>query len=169
MILETERLVLTPFADADGPDLYPLMSDDEVMAHLEVGGVEDPDEVNTAVASQAAATASGEACYWTVRMGGLVIGWAQLTEFDKRRHEAEIAIMLQQDARGSGYALEAMTAVLGFAATQGFKRLTARSQVGENRSETLLARLGFEQLGYVRGQIDRDGERRDWRLWAVEL
>ncbi len=169
MILETERLVLTPFSESDGADLYPLMSDDEVMAHLETDGVEDPDEVNLAVAAQAAATASGEMFYWTIRADGVLIGWAQVTECDKRRHQAEIAVMLHRDARGAGYAAEAMAAVVGFAATRGFRRLTARSQVGENRSEALLSRLGFEQLGYVRGQIDRDGERRDWRLWAVEL
>lgn len=171
MILLTERLVLTPFSDGDGPQLYPLMSDDEVMAHLETGGIEDPDEVDAAVAAKARAMAAGEAWYWTIRQPGAegLLGWAQVTEFDRRRHEAEITMMLQRDARGAGYARETMGAVLGYAATRGLRRLSARTQVGELRSETLLARLGFEQRGYRRGQIDREGERRDWRVWDVAL
>ena len=171
MILETERLILTPFSEADGPLLYPLMSDDEVMAHLETDGIEDPDEVDATVAAQARAMAAGEAWYWTIRPVGseTLLGWVQLSEFDKRHHQAELVLMLLRHARGAGYALETMTAVVGYAATRGLRRLTARTQVGENRSEVLLKALGFEQLGYVRGRIDRDSERRDWRLWMVDL
>lgn len=169
MILETERLTLTPFAEDDGPALYPLMSDAEVMANLEAHGVEDPDEVNAVVAGQVRAMAAGEAAYWAIRLDGRVIGWVQLADIDRRRRQAELAVLLLRDAHGQGFRREALTAVINHAAVQRFRRLTVRTKVGGLESDALLANLGFTQLGYARGHIDRDGERRDWRLWEVWL
>jgi RimJ/RimL family protein N-acetyltransferase len=33
----------------------------------------------------------------------------------------------------------------------------------------LLEKLGFEAEGYLRGHVERDGERRDCRLWGLLL
>jgi ribosomal-protein-alanine N-acetyltransferase len=171
MILETERLVLTPFQEGDGALLYPLMSDAEVMDHLEAEAIEDPDEVDATVAAQIEAMAAGQAVFWTIRQAaGPLIGWVQLSDIERRHRQAEVELVMHRAVRGQGLAAEALAAVLAYAATtEGLKRLTARSQVGENLSETLLRKLGFEQLGYVRGRIDRESERRDWRLWEVWL
>lgn len=171
MILETERLTLTPFTRDDSPLLYPMISDDEVMAHFETDGIEDPDEVDAVVAAQVAQMEEGSALYWAIRLSqtGAFLGWCQLSDIDRRRHHAEVILVLHRDAWGAGYAQEAMTAVANHAATQGLRTLAGRTQVGENRSEALMRKLGFEQQGYRRGHIDRDGERRDWRMWELTL
>jgi ribosomal-protein-alanine N-acetyltransferase len=62
-----------------------------------------------------------------------------------------------------------MVAVIAFAADLDIRRLSARTHVGNHRSESLLQHLGFEDEGMLRGYILRDGERRDCRLWGLLL
>jgi RimJ/RimL family protein N-acetyltransferase len=113
----------------------------------------------------------GEALYWSVRLsdGNRFVGSVDLTDIDRRHHRAEIGFVLARPVWGQGYGYEAVQAVLGHAATLGFRRLWARTQVGDNASEKLLTKLGFEVEGYMKGHVDRDGERRDCRLWGLLL
>ncbi|MDB5493730.1 MAG: acetyltransferase, family, partial [Phenylobacterium sp.] len=87
-----------------------------------------------------------------------------------RRHKrAEVGFMLGRQTWGQGYALEAMRAVIAFAASAGLRRLTARTHLGNRRSESLLEKLGFEAEGRLRGHVLRDGERRDCQLFGLLL
>ena len=171
MILETERLTMTPLVEADGPLVHPIMADPEVMAHWDVAEIEDPDVVNQVLASQMAAMDEDRAFYWAMRLTGdwTFLGLCDLSDIDWRHHRAEVGFILGKDSWGRGYAYEAMQAVMNFAVTQGIQRLWARTHVGNESSEKLLAKLGFEQEGYLRGHVDREGERRDVRLWGMLL
>jgi ribosomal-protein-alanine N-acetyltransferase len=170
MILHTERLVLLPLAAIDAPLLYPLMSDPEIMAHWDVSPITDPDLVDLIVERQAEQNRLGQAAYWTIgTKGGAFLGMCDLSDLDRWHNRAEVGFMLAKTAWGQGYAFEAMRAVLEYAATHGFKRLAARTHVGNIPSEKLLERLGFEIEGYLRGHVERDGERRDCRLWGLLL
>jgi ribosomal-protein-alanine N-acetyltransferase len=62
-----------------------------------------------------------------------------------------------------------MRAVVDHAAALGLNRLWARSHAGNERSERLLQRLGFEEEGYLRGHIQRGGERRDCKIFGLLL
>jgi ribosomal-protein-alanine N-acetyltransferase len=77
--------------------------------------------------------------------------------------------MLGRDAWGHGYAFEAMRTVVAFAGGHGIRKLTARTHLGNRRSEALLKRLGFQEEGLLRGHILKDGERRDCRLYGLLL
>ena len=77
--------------------------------------------------------------------------------------------LLGREAWGQGYALEAMRAVLSYAATLGLRRLAARTHLGNLRSDALLEKLGFEEEGLLRGHVLRDGEHRDCRLFGLLL
>lgn len=171
MILETERLTLTPVQEGDEVPIFPVIADAEVMAHLDRAGIDDPDEVADLVRQQIREMAEERAFYWTVRRNadGACLGVCELTDVDWRHHRAEIGLMLARQAWGQGFGREAMLAVLGHAAGLGFRRLWARTHVGHLASEALLTRLGFEQEGYLRGHVDRDGERGDCRLWGLLL
>ncbi|MDP1631470.1 MAG: GNAT family N-acetyltransferase [Caulobacter sp.] len=171
MILETERLILSPATQADAPLIHPILADPEVMAHMDGAAMDDPDLVDAFVGGRVAEMANGEALYWSVRhnASGAYLGSVDLSDIDRRHHRAELGFVLGRDAWGHGYGHEAVHAVLSHAATQGFKRVWARTQVGDNPSERLLLKLGFEDEGYLRGHTDRDGERRDFRLWGLLL
>ena len=77
--------------------------------------------------------------------------------------------MLGRDSWGQGYALEAMRAVMAFAASAGIRRLLARTHLGNRRSDALLTKLGFTEEGLLRGHVLRAGERRDCRLFGLLL
>jgi len=171
VILETERLTLTPLSEADRPLVHPIMADPEVMAHWDNAAIDDPDIIEQMLAGQMDAMADDKAFYWAMRLtaDGGFLGLCDLSDIDWRHHRAEVGFILGRDSWGQGYAYEAMQAVMNFAVTQGIQRVWARTQVGNEASEKLLLKLGFEQEGYLRGYVDREGERRDCRLWGMLL
>ena len=170
-ILETERLRLAPLAPGDADHLFPAMGDPEVMAYWDVSEVDDPDLVARIVQGQVDAMAEGKALYWIMRTldTGAFLGSCDLSEIDRWHRRAEVGFMLDREAWGQGYALEAMRTVVAFAATNGLRKLTARTHLGNRRSEVLLQKLGFTEEGLLRGHILKDGERRDCRLFGLLL
>jgi ribosomal-protein-alanine N-acetyltransferase len=170
-VLETERLTLQPLNEADTAEIFPLMDDPEVMAYWDVPEIDDPDVVAEIVKAQVGNMAIGSAMHWSIRAiddGGFV-GSCDLSEIDRRHKRAEAGFMLGRGGWGQGYALEAMQAVVAYAATSGLRKLTARTHLGNRRSESLLEELGFKEEGLLRGHVLRDGERRDCRLFGLLL
>lgn len=170
-ILETERLRLEPLEPSDAARLFPIMHDPEVMAFWDIAEVDDPDIVAAIVAGQVDAMAQGKAVFWAMRTlaDGVFLGSCDLSEIDRWHRRAEVGFMLGRDAWGQGYALEAMRSVVAYAAAGGLRRLGARTHLGNHRSEALLEKLGFQKEGLLRGHIEKDGERRDCRLFGLLL
>jgi [ribosomal protein S5]-alanine N-acetyltransferase len=170
-ILETERMRLAPLTPQDVGHIFPLMRDAEVMAFWDVPEDDDPDVIASIVEGQVEEMAAGRAVYWTMR--GLAddgfIGVCDLSEIDRRHKRAEVGFMLGRGAWGQGYALEAMQAVIAYAAAHGLRRLVARTHLGNRRSDSVLEKLGFVEEGLLRGHILRDGDRRDCRLFGLLL
>jgi RimJ/RimL family protein N-acetyltransferase len=171
VILETERLVLRPIETDDWRMLYPIMSDPVVMAHWDSSEIEDPDVVQQMIAAQVDDMSADRACYWAVERGAdhAFLGACDLSDIDWRHRRGEVGFVLAGAAWGQGYGLEAMRAVVDHAAGLGLKRLWARAHAGNERSERLLQRLGFEEEGYLRGHIQRGGERRDCKIFGLLL
>lgn len=171
MILETERLNLRPLEVSDADLLFPLMNDAEVMAHWDVPEIDDPDLVRAIVAGQVEDMAEGRALYWAMRtlQGDQFLGCCDLSDIDRWHKRAEVGFMLGRGAWGQGYAVEAMRAVIAYAASTGLRRLTARTHLGNRRSDALLEKLGFKEEGLLRGHVLRDGDRRDCRLFGLLL
>lgn len=170
-ILETERLRLAPLVASDAENLFPIMGDPEVMAYWDVPEIDDPDMVAAIVQSQVEGMAAGKALYWAMRTlsAGEFVGSCDLSEIDRWHRRAEVGFMLGRDAWGQGYAQEAMQTVIAFAAAGGVRKLTARTHLGNRRSEALLQKLGFHEEGLLRGHILKDGERRDCRVFGLLL
>jgi ribosomal-protein-alanine N-acetyltransferase len=170
-ILETDRLRLAPLTTVDTEFIYRLMRDAEVMAFWDVGEVDDPDVVANIVAAQVADMIKGKAFFWSLRalVDDRFVGVCDLSEIDRRHKRAEVGFMLGRDAWGHGYALEAMSTVAAYAAASGLRKLTARTHLGNRRSEHLLEKLGFKEEGLLRGHILKDGDRRDCRLFGLLL
>jgi ribosomal-protein-alanine N-acetyltransferase len=170
-ILETARLRLDPLAEDDAQHLFPIMGDPQVMAFWDVAEIDDPDLIAAIVGGQVAAMAEGRAFYWAMRTlaDGQFLGACDLSEIDRWHRRAEVGFMLGRDAWGQGYALEAMQTVVAFAAANGVRKLTARTHLGNRRSEVLLEKLGFAEEGLLRGHVLKDGERRDCRVFGLLL
>jgi ribosomal-protein-alanine N-acetyltransferase len=170
-ILETERLRLEPLTAEDAAHVFPIVDDPEVMAYWDIPEIDDPDIVAEYVRSQVEAMSAGRAIHWSMRTleGGDFIGACELSSIDRKHRRAEISFMLGRDAWGHGYALEAMRTVTAYAAVSGLRKLTARTHLGNRRSEHLLDKLGFKEEGLLRGHILKDGERRDCRIYGLLL
>lgn len=171
MILETERLVLRPLEPDDWRALFPIMSDPAVMAYWDSTEIDDPELVARMVAAQIEDMDLGRGAYWAVERGEdrAFIGACDLSDIDRRHRRGEVGFLLAKSAWGRGFGLEAMRAVVSYAAALGLKRLWARAHAGNARSERLLTALGFEVEGYLRGHIQRDGERRDCKVFGLLL
>ena len=171
MILQTQRLTLNPLASGDGAKIAPIFADPEVMLHWDYPEIDDAETVERLVAAQMEAMDREAAFYWTMRRtaDNVVIGCCDVGEIDWRHRRAEVGFVLARPYWGAGYALESMHAVIDHVAGLGLKRLTARIHVGNQRSEVLLRKLHFKEEGYLRGHVDRDGERRDCKLYGLLL
>ena len=170
MILETERLILAPLTVEDAPLIYPFLSAAEVMSNLDQEPIEDPDEVASRVAAQVEEMNAGDAAYWAVRhASGAFLGYCEFIDIDKRHDRAELRFVIDRESWGQGFGSEAVSALLAHAASEGLKSLVASVHVGDNRAERLLEKLGFKAAGYLKGAVHRDGERRDRRLYGLEL
>ena len=170
-ILETQRLVLRPLTEADTADIFPLMDDSDVMAFWDVPEIDDPDVVASMVRSRIAAMDAGRAVHWSIHAlkDDAFVGCCDLSEIEWRHKRAEVGFMLGRGSWGQGYAQETLQAVVAHAASSGLRRLTARTHLGNRRSESVLEKLGFREEGLLRGHVLRDGERRDCRLFGLLL
>jgi RimJ/RimL family protein N-acetyltransferase len=170
MILFTSRLRLDPLQPADMPSALALMGDAEVMAYWDRPEIDDPDAVEAVIAQQATDAEAGLCLFWAIRtLEGQFVGTCDLSNIDEPGETADIGVLLTREVWGRGYAAEAMRAVIVHAASVGFKRLNGRTYFGHRRLESLLTELGFTDEGRERGTADREGERRDSRLWALIL
>jgi RimJ/RimL family protein N-acetyltransferase len=170
MILETERLSLAPLTVEDAPLVYPFMSDAEAMAHCDRAAIEDPDEVAAVVAAQVAEMEDRRAMYWTIRLtkSGRFLGYCELLDLDWRHYRGELGFILAREGWSKDHAIEAAGALLAYcASTLGLKRMTARTHVGDIQAERVMQALGFAEEGYLKGHVDRDGERRDCRIYGL--
>jgi [ribosomal protein S5]-alanine N-acetyltransferase len=170
-ILETERLRLEPLTDDDVENMFPIFGNPDVMAYWDMAEIDDPNRVAEVVRGQVEDMRHARAMHWGMRTlaDGEFLGCCDLSEIDRRHRRAEAGFILGRDAWGKGYALEAMRTVVAFAATHGLRKLSARTHLGNRRSESLLEKLGFEQEGLLRGHILKDGERRDCLVYGLLL
>lgn len=171
MILETERLALRPLEVSDAESVFPILDDPEFVAHWDILEIDDPDLVRTMIEGQVADAAAGKSFQWAIRtLGGAeFIGVCDLSDIERRHKRAELGFLLGRAASSQDYAAEAIRAVISYAAAMGVRRLSARTHLGNLRSDALLEKLGFEEEGLLRGHVLRDGEHRDCRLFGLLL
>lgn len=82
--------------------------------------------------------------------------------FDRNADHATLAYWLAPEARGQGYATEAVSLVLDYAFdTLGINHVVAWTVDYNDASRALLERLGFEHEGTYREHVWRKGEYRD--------
>jgi RimJ/RimL family protein N-acetyltransferase len=147
-VIETERLLLRDWCDADLAPFNAMCRDPEVMAHL--GPLQTLDETRSAITRQRALQAAQGHCFWALerRDDGGFLGFCGLKIAPEGIAGIEAAIeigwRLRRDAWGHGYAREAATASLewGFA-NLAVDRIVAITTPANVRSWGLMLRLGM--------------------------
>lgn len=150
-MIETERLVLRRWRDADVAPFHAMGQDPEVMRHL--GPPMSRADAEAIVARVNAAIDADGCAFWAVerRADGTFLGFCGI----KRRGPAgtpiaddpEIGWRLARHAWGQGYALEGARASLAWAwANLDAPRVTAITVPANERSWGLMIRLGMTRL-----------------------
>ncbi len=123
--LQTERLVLRPFAAGDGPTFHEYMSDPEVARYtnlLPISLEQAQEMIDNIVGAQAASDVPLLVFAIARRVDGLLIGNCRLKRDKDDPGQADIAYFLSRHHWGCGYATEATRALIEY----GFGPLSLR-------------------------------------------
>ncbi|MEU1174655.1 GNAT family N-acetyltransferase [Streptomyces microflavus] len=138
--LETERLILRPWAESDAAEFSALLSERGDETYTVERGRKGIVELLTATESTGIALLPVQR-----REEGDFIGYCGLIIGRSTLEEPEIAYELFRHAHGRGYATEAARAVLGAATATGRKRLWSTVASWNTPSLRVLEKLGFER------------------------
>lgn len=174
MYLETERLILRPFCDSDGKDLYGYLSREEVV-RFEPYPVFSLEEANKEAKKRALDPAFVAVCLRDPEGPGKLIGnlWHAADGAPDWR-TWEIGYVFHSDFQGKGYATEAGSRLLEYLfCSLGAERVTAMCDPQNVKSWRLLERLGMRREGHLLHNVffHRDDEGRpvwkDTYLYAI--
>jgi RimJ/RimL family protein N-acetyltransferase len=98
---------------------------------------------------------------------GQILGGTNLSRFDLLRDTVEVGYWLFVDARGRGIATRSVRMMADHAFANGIVRVEAHVRVGNDASERVLERLGFEREGVKRRLLRHGGVRVDATLYAL--
>jgi RimJ/RimL family protein N-acetyltransferase len=161
VFLETDRLTLRRFTEADEENLFELNSDPEVMRFLTGGKPTPRDEVRAAIIPvflgyyerfegfgfwAAVETATAQFLGWfhfrpPLGDEGTPAGWDE-------DGVAELGYRLRRSAWGKGYATEGSRALIGKGFTEfGVRRVVAETMAGNWGSRRVLEKSGLIQVG----------------------
>lgn len=168
-VLETARLVLSPFAPEDWADCLRNYRADPRMYVWTGGHTETEDEIRQWLAGAAEAYADPDTAYWAVRLrGGEVIGEVFVDDFGRRNRWCELDWRIGPAFQKKGYATEAASAAMEFLLSEaGFHRVQAKYAAENAASLRVMEKLGMRREGVLREFFrDREGRYHDVVLCA---
>ena len=146
MYQETKRLILCPFTLADAPALHEILSDPEVMRHIEPPF----DEIRTrAFLEQAALCAPPRVFALREKTTDALVGHVIFHPFEEDAWE--LGWVLGRIFWGRGYASEATAALLDYACRAGIPRLVIEFLPAQSASRRLAQKFGFVPAGEFDG------------------
>jgi len=162
-MIDTARLTLRPPHDNDLEALHVIFSDPRAMRYWSHPPHTDLDQTRKTLAGMIASHAETGAEY-VIEQDGAVIGKAGMWRM------GEIGYVLHPDHWGSGFATEALRAVIAdaFARHPGLDALTAEIDVLNTASAALLARLGFREVERVANAVEIAGVWSDSGFWRLD-
>lgn len=96
-----------------------------------------------------------------------LLGGASLHHFDPLRDVVEIGYWLFVSARGRGVATRTVRQMTEHATANGIWRVEAHVRIGNDASERVLERIGFEREGIKRKYLRHGNERVDATLFSL--
>ena len=146
IFLETERLVLRRFTEADMDHLFALHNDPDVMRFLNGGKPTPREEIEREYHERFAGDGYWAAVEKTISE---FLGWFGLhpTEEGRDLGEVELGYRLRRSAWGNGYATEGSRALIrkGFAEL-GARRVWAQTMAGNLASRRVMEKAGLQHV-----------------------
>ena len=163
--IETERLLLRPFAQGDYDALLAIQSRADVTRFL-YWEPRTPDEVLPALERRIADVALWQegdtvACAVVVRATGELIGDCSLHWVSAEHRVGEIGFVFHPDHHGRGYATEAARPLLEFGfATAGLHRIIGRLEARNIASARVLEKIGMRREALL---IENEFVKGEWQ------
>jgi RimJ/RimL family protein N-acetyltransferase len=168
--LETERLRLRPFADADADDLFALQSNAHVLRYWDSPPWVDSAPVARFLArcQQMAEEGSGARVAIERTCDQAFIGWCTFNSWNPEFRSASLGYCLGEAAWGQGYATEATRTLLRWAFdTLDLNRVQAEADTRNLASARVLEKLGFVLEGTLREDCIVNGDVSDSRVYGL--
>ncbi|MEU6320549.1 GNAT family N-acetyltransferase [Streptomyces sp. NPDC047009] len=180
IFLETERLVLRPFTDADADHLFALDNDPDVMHFINGGKPASREAIRTRTLPHLLRDYAGLGTrgYWAAeeRTTGAFLGWFEFRPLDDLGPAVvELGYRLNRTAWGRGYATEGSRALIDKGFTDlGVERVTANTMAVNDRSRRVMEKSGLTFLrnftgdwpdpieGSEHGEVEYEITRSDW-------
>jgi RimJ/RimL family protein N-acetyltransferase len=159
--LESPRLRLRMYRDADLDALYALQSDLGVMRYWSYPAWTERRQAEERLALIYRQLREEDLYIWVIadRDSDRMIGNAALFALNREQKHAEIGYSLMPSLQGRGLAQEAVRLVLAFAFdVLGLERIEADIDPRNAPSCRLVERLGFQREGYLRERWRVNGE-----------
>ncbi|WP_041289153.1 GNAT family N-acetyltransferase [Kribbella flavida] len=170
--IETDRLILRRYTEADYDDLLKLQSNDDVARFL-LYDAKTPEQVRESLAGRLADVAmdtDGQALTLAavLRETGQHLGEVTLFVHSAEHRSGEIGFVFHPESHGHGYASEASVELLRLGFEQlGMHRIIGRLDHRNTSSANLLRRLGMRQEAhFVRNEFLK-GEWTDELVFAM--
>jgi RimJ/RimL family protein N-acetyltransferase len=146
--LETERLWLGPWSDADLENARPIFTDPDVMRYINGGLALPDDEIRRSIARQQNYFNARGFCLWKLLLKpeGRFIGFCGLQPIDlDGANEIEIGWRLVKEEWGHGLASEAAAEALRDAVSRArLSRVIAMAMPGNRASLRVMEKLGMK-------------------------
>jgi RimJ/RimL family protein N-acetyltransferase len=161
--IETERLRLRFYTDADYDDLLALQSREDVTRHLP-WGPRAPDEVRRSLAMKIAAAAmANDGVTFAIERkdSGAYAGDASIWTGSHEHRQGEIGYIVHPDHHGNGFAAEAARPLLELGFTRfGMRRIIGRLDDRNRASARVLEKLGMRREAHL---IENEYIRGEWQ------
>jgi [ribosomal protein S5]-alanine N-acetyltransferase len=169
-VIETDRLRLRPFIDADRDDLIRIAGNRSI-ADATIS-VPHPFTAQHATDwidhSQSETLASAHIGFAVADKGNALLGYVGLHDINREHLQAELSFWIDPTRQGQGIAGNAAIGMLDFAfGILGMNRICAHHMVSNLASGRLLAKLGFVEEGYLRQRVRKWDQFEDVKLWAL--
>jgi RimJ/RimL family protein N-acetyltransferase len=168
--LQTERLLLRPFTDADAEALFALHSDAHVLRYWDSPPWTEPARAQRFLAAcrRMAEEGSGVRVAIDSATDGVFLGWCTVSRWNPDYRSAALGYCLGEAAWGKGYATEAAGALLRWAFdTLDLNRVQAETDTRNTASARVLEKLGFVREGTLREDCVVNGDVSD--SWVYGL
>lgn len=165
--IQTERLVLRPYTEADFDGLHALFSDESVVRWL-YEGTTTPEESKQKLARRIEGHALTEEQGLNAAVelrDGTYAGDVALFYMAPAKHRSiELGFSFLPSRQGNGYATEAARALVAWAFSIGFHRVYGRLEPRNAASARVLEKLGMRHEGTL---VENEWVKGEWQSEAV--
>lgn len=148
-ILETKRLALRKWTAADSDALFKILSDAEVVRHVDDGKPFSFEKTRKFLDAMEKSAHENGFCRWKVieKSSGEIIGSCGFGRIEET-NEIELGYLLAQKHWGKGYATEIAEATLDYGFNKlGFREIIALTDLENIASQKVLEKIGFSKRG----------------------